>query len=146
MSKEILLVVEAVSNEKDVSEDVIFDAIEAALASATRKKHGGDIEARVVIDRKSGDYSTFRRWEIVPDPELGVLEAPSRQITQSAAAILEPELGLGDFIEEEVESVLFGRIAAQTAKQVIVQKVRDAERAKVVANFSERKGQLVLHA
>ncbi|MBK5963877.1 transcription termination/antitermination protein NusA [Thiocystis minor] len=143
MSKEILLVVEAVSNEKDVSEDVIFEAIEAALASATRKKHGGDIDVRVVIDRKTGDYNTFRRWEIVPDPEQGVLEAPSRQITESAAAILEPQLEVGDFIEEEIESVLFGRIAAQTAKQVIVQKVRDAERAKVVANFVERKGQLV---
>ncbi len=143
MSKEILLVVEAVSNEKDVPEDVIFEAIEAALASATRKKHGGDIDVRVVIDRKTGDYSSFRRWEIVADPEQGVLEAPSRQITRSAAAILEPRLGLGDFIEEEIESELFGRIAAQTAKQVIVQKVRDAERAKIVANFAERKGQLV---
>lgn len=142
MSKEILLVVEAVSNEKDVSEDVIFEAIEAALASATRKKHGGDIDVRVVIDRKTGDYTTFRRWEIVTDPE-GVLEAPSRQITESAAAILEPQLAVSDFIEEEIDSVLFGRIAAQTAKQVIVQKVRDAERAKVVTNFVERKGQLV---
>ncbi|EGV31438.1 NusA antitermination factor [Thiorhodococcus drewsii AZ1] len=143
MSKEILLVVEAVSNEKDVPETVIFEAIEAALASATRKKHGGEIEARVVIDRKTGDYRTYRRWEIVPDPEEGVLEAPSRQITQSAAAILEPTLGVGDFIEEEIESELFGRIAAQTAKQVIVQKVRDAERAKIVSAFAERKGQLV---
>ncbi|MBK1717512.1 transcription termination factor NusA [Thiocystis violacea] len=143
MSKEILLVVEAVSNEKDVPEGVIFEAIEAALASATRKKHGGDIEARVTIDRKTGDYRTFRRWEIVPDPEQGVLEAPSRQITQSAAEYLEPELKVGDFIEEEIDSELFGRIAAQTAKQVIVQKVRDAERAKIVDAFSERKGQLV---
>ncbi|EXJ16621.1 transcription termination factor NusA [Imhoffiella purpurea] len=143
MSKEILLVVEAVSNEKDVPESVIFEAIEAALASATRKKHGGEIDARVVIDRKTGDYRTYRRWEIVPDPEQGVLEAPARQITQSAAEILEPTLGLGDFIEEEIESELFGRIAAQTAKQVIVQKVRDAERAKIVSAFAERKGQLV---
>jgi len=142
MSKEILLVVEAVSNEKDVPEGVIFEAIEAALASATRKKHGGDIDVRVAIDRKTGDYGTFRRWEIVPDPE-GVLDAPSRQITQSAAAILEPELSVGDFIEEEIDSEAFGRIAAQTAKQVIVQKVRDAERAKIVATFAERQGQLV---
>ncbi len=143
MSKEILLVVEAVSNEKDVPEDVIFEAIEAALASATRKKHGGDIDVRVVIDRKSGDYSTFRRWEIIADPEQGVLDAPARQITASAAAILEPALKPGDFIEEEIESEVFGRIAAQTAKQVIVQKVRDAERAKVVSSFAERLGQLV---
>ncbi|MFB1486435.1 MULTISPECIES: transcription termination factor NusA [unclassified Thiocapsa] len=143
MSKEILLVVEAVSNEKDVPEGVIFEAIEAALASATRKKHGGEIDVRVTIDRKTGDYRSFRRWEIVPDPEQGVLEAPSRQITESAAQILEPELGPGDFIEEEIDSELFGRIAAQTAKQVIVQKVREAERAKIVEAFGERKGQLV---
>ncbi|QVL49939.1 MAG: transcription termination/antitermination protein NusA [Thiocapsa sp.] len=143
MSKEILLVVEAVSNEKDVPEGVIFEAIEAALASATRKKHGGEIDVRVAIDRKTGDYRSFRRWEIVPDPEQGVLDAPSRQITESAAQILEPELGPGDFIEEEIDSELFGRIAAQTAKQVIVQKVREAERAKIVEAFGERKGQLV---
>lgn len=143
MSKEILLVVEAVSNEKDVPEGVIFEAIEAALASATRKKHGGEIDVRVAIDRKTGDYRSFRRWEIMPDPEQGVLDAPSRQITESAAQILEPELGPGDFIEEEIDSELFGRIAAQTAKQVIVQKVREAERAKIVEAFGERKGQLV---
>ncbi|MBK1693723.1 transcription termination/antitermination protein NusA [Chromatium weissei] len=143
MSKEILLVVEAVSNEKDVPATVIFEAIEAALASATRKKHGSDIDVQVVIDRKTGEHTTFRRWEIVPDPVQGVLDAPARQITQSAAAILEPTLGLGDFIKEEIESASFGRIAAQTAKQVIVQKVREAERAKVVASFTERKGQLV---
>ena len=121
---------------------VIFEAIEAALASATRKKQGGDVDVRVLIDRKTGDYRTFRRWEIVTDPDGG-LDAPSRQITASAAAILEPTLNVGEFIEEEIESELFGRIAAQTAKQVIVQKVRDAERAKVVSSFVERKGQLV---
>ena len=143
MSKEILNVVEAVSNEKDVPEGVIFEAIEAALASATRKKHGGEIDVRVTIDRKTGSYRTFRRWEIVPDPESGMLESPSRQITASAAAILEPELSIGDFMEEEIESELFGRIAAQTAKQVIVQKVRDAERAKIVDAFASRQGQLV---
>jgi transcription termination/antitermination protein NusA len=143
MSKEILNVVEAVSNEKDVPEGVIFEAIEAALASATRKKHGSEIDVRVTIDRKTGNYRTFRRWEIVPDPESGMLEAPSRQITASAAAILEPDLSIGDFMEEEIDSELFGRIAAQTAKQVIVQKVRDAERAKIVDAFASRQGQLV---
>ncbi len=143
MSKEILLVVEAVSNEKDVPEDVIFEAIEAALASATRKKYGGEIDARVAIDRKTGDYRTFRRWEVVEDPQEGVLEAPEREITLSAAEILEPGIVAGEFIEEEIESELFGRIAAQTAKQVIVQKVREAERAKVVDTFLERKGELV---
>lgn len=143
MSKEILLVVEAVSNEKDVPEDVIFEAIEAALASATRKKYGGEIDARVAIDRKTGDYRTFRRWEVVEDPQEGVLEAPEREITLSAAEVLEPGITAGGFIEEEIDSELFGRIAAQTAKQVIVQKVREAERAKVVDTFLERKGQLV---
>ncbi|AUB81140.1 transcription termination factor NusA [Candidatus Thiodictyon syntrophicum] len=143
MSKEILLVVEAVSNEKDVPEDVIFEAIEAALASATRKKHGGEIDARVVIDRKTGDYRTFRRWEVMEDPQAGVLEAPERQITLSAAEMLEPGLKAGDFMEEEIDSELFGRIAAQTAKQVIVQKVREAERTKIVDAYTERKGELV---
>ena len=143
MSKEILLVVEAVSNEKDVPENVIFEAIEAALASATRKKHSGEIDVRVAIDRKTGDYRSFRRWEVVEDPLEGVLEAPERQITLSAAQILEPGLGVGGFMEEEIDSELFGRIAAQTAKQVIVQKVREAERAKIVDAYMHRKGELV---
>ncbi len=143
MSKEILAVVEVVSNEKDVPEDVIFEAIEAALASATRKKYGGEIDARVSIDRKTGDYRTFRRWQVMEDPEAGVLEAPEREITFSAAEVLEPGIGVGEFIEEEIESELFGRIAAQTAKQVIVQKVREAERAKIVETFLGRKGELV---
>ncbi|NBC12080.1 MAG: transcription termination/antitermination protein NusA [Gammaproteobacteria bacterium] len=143
MSKDILLVVEAVSNEKDVPKEIIFEAMEAALASATRKKHGGDIEARVAIDRESGDYETFRRWEVVPDTEGEPLESPERQITLSAAKELDPALDLGGYVEEPMESVLFGRIAAQTAKQVIVQKVREAERAKVVEMFQHREGELV---
>ena len=143
MSKDILLVVEAVSHEKDVPKEIIFEAMEAALASATRKKHGGDIEARVAIDRETGDYESFRRWEVVPDTEGEPLEAPERQITLSAAKELEPGLDLGGYVEEPIESVLFGRIAAQTAKQVIVQKVREAERAKVVEMFQHREGELV---
>lgn len=143
MSKEILLVVDAVSHEKDVPKDVIFEAMEAALASATRKKHGGDIEARVAIDRTTGEYETFRRWEVVADPDGEPLEAPERQITLSAAKELDPALDLGGFVEEEIESVLFGRIAAQTAKQVIVQRVREAERAKIVEAFQGREGELV---
>jgi len=143
MSKEILLVVDAVSNEKDVPKSIIFEAMEAALASATRRKHGGDIEARVAINRETGDYETFRRWEIVEDQDGQALEAPARMITLSAAEVLDPGLGVGDFIEEQIESELFGRIAAQTAKQVIVQKVREAERAKIVEMFKEREGELV---
>ncbi len=143
MSKEILLVVEAVSNEKDVDKEIIFDAMEAALASATRKKHGGDIEARVAINRETGEYETFRRWEIVEDQDGEPLEAPERMITLSAGKELDPTLDLGDYIEEQIESVLFGRIAAQTAKQVIVQKVREAERAKIVEMFKQREGELI---
>jgi N utilization substance protein A len=143
MTKEILLVVDAVSNEKGVAKDVIFEAIEAALASATRKKHGGDIDVRVSIDRHSGDYATFRRWEIVEEGGDDGLEAPERQISLAAAHELEDDAALGGFIEEPMESVSFGRIAAQTAKQVIVQKVREAERAKVVEAYIDRKGELV---
>ncbi|MBK5938791.1 transcription termination factor NusA [Halochromatium roseum] len=143
MNKEILMVVDAVSNEKDVSKEIIFEAIEAALASATRKKHGGDIEVRVSIDRGTGDYETFRRWEVVEDQDGEPLEASERQITISAAKELDPSLELGSYIEEQIESVLFGRIAAQTAKQVIVQKVREAERAKIVELFKSREGELV---
>jgi len=143
MSKEILLVVEAVSNEKDVPKEVIFEAMEAALASATRKKAAGDIDARVVIDRDSGEYHTFRRWEVVADPDEEGLEAPERQMGLAAARAIDPGVAVGDFIEEPMESVLFGRIAAQTAKQVIVQKVREAERAKIVEAYTDRKGELV---
>ena len=143
MSKEILLVVDAVSNEKDVERDVIFQALEAALASATRKKHGGDIDARVAIDRKTGDYTTYRRWLVVEESGDQGLEFPSKEITFEAAQELEPGIQPGDYIEEEIESVAFGRIAAQTAKQVIVQKVREAERAKVVEAYADRKGELI---
>jgi N utilization substance protein A len=143
MSKEILLVIDAVSNEKDVDRDVIFEAMEAALASASRKKHGGDIEARVEIDRETGDYRTFRRWLVVEESGDMGLEFPSREITLEAAQELEPDIEADGYIEEEIESVAFGRIAAQTAKQVIVQKVREAERAKIVEAYEDRKGELI---
>ena len=142
MSKEILLVVDAVSNEKGVDEEIIFEALEAALASATRKRSGKDIEVRVQIDRESGDYETFRRWEVVEDD--AEQEFPLRQITLSAALEEDPELELGGWVEDEIESVDFGRIAAQTAKQVIVQKVREAERARIVEAFKDRVGELVM--
>ncbi len=141
MSKDILLVVDAVSNEKGVDKEIIFEAIEAALASATRKKHGGEIDVRVQIDRETGDYSSFRRWKIVENQEA--IESPLTEITYDAAQELEPGIELGGYIEEPIESVEFGRIAAQTAKQVIVQKVREAERAKMVEAYKERKGELV---
>ncbi len=141
MNKEILLVVDAVSNEKAVDPEVIFEALEAALASATRKKNGMDIEVRVRIDRESGDYDTFRRWEVVEDDMEQ--EFPLRQITISAAQVDEPEIQLGGFVEEQIESVEFGRIAAQSAKQVIVQKVREAERQRMVDQYRDRMGELV---
>jgi N utilization substance protein A len=142
-SKEILLVVDTVSNEKGIDRDIIFEAIEAALASATRKKYQRDIEVRVDIDKKTGEYKTFRRWEVVEPGENG-LEEPLRQITLEAARIDQPELELGDFIEEPIDSVEFGRIAAQTAKQVIVQKVREAERRKVIDAYTDREGTMVM--
>ncbi|MBK1672180.1 transcription termination/antitermination protein NusA [Ectothiorhodospira shaposhnikovii] len=143
MNKEILLVVDAVSNEKGVEKAVIFEAIEAALASATRKKHGGDIDVRVSIHRDTGDYESFRRWLVVDDedPEF---ESPDRQILYSYAIQKNPDVQVGDYVEMSIESVDFGRIAAQTAKQVIVQKVREAERAKVVDEFQSRVGELVM--
>ena len=144
MNKEILLVVETVSNEKAVERDVIFGAIEAALASATRKKSGKDIEVRVAIDRKTGDYETFRRWLVVDDSESQALENPLAEITLEAARIDEPDIQVNDYVEEQIESIEFGRIAAQTAKQVIVQKVREAERAKVVEAFQDKVGQLIM--
>lgn len=143
MNKEILLVVDAVSNEKGVAKEIIFEAMEIALATATKKKHGGDVDVRVEIDRETGDYETFRRWEAIDDSETQQLECPERQITLSAARVDSPEIEPGEFVEDQVESVEFGRIAAQTAKQVIVQKVREAERAQVVDAYQDRVGELI---
>ncbi len=136
------MVVDVVSNEKGVAKDIIFEAIEAALASATKKRNREDIEARVAIDRETGDYDTFRCWEVVDDdPES--LEVPSRQVKLSDAKEKNPDIEIGQYIEEPMESVEFGRIAAQAAKQVIVQKVREAERAQVVDAYQDRVGEMV---
>lgn len=143
MNKEILLVVDAVSNEKGVDKETIFEALEVALATATKKRYGHEVEVRVAVNRETGDYDTFRRWQVVEDDGV---EHPERQITLSAARFDEPEIELGEFVEEPIESVAFGRIAAQTAKQVIVQKVREAERAQVVEAYQDRVGQLVTGA
>lgn len=141
MSKEVLLVVEAMSNEKGVDKEVIVEAIEAALASATKKRTPEEIGVRVSVDRKTGDYSTFRRWLVVEDD--AEIEFPEQEIPLSEARKQNPDLNVGDFIEEPMESVAFGRIAAQTAKQVIVQKVREAERAKVLNAYRDRVGELI---
>ncbi len=140
MNKEILLVVEAVSNEKDVPKQVIFEAIELALATATKKRYDEEADIRVVIDRMTGDYETFRRWLVVADDQLAQL---GTELTLEEAAEKAEGLVAGDVFEEQVESIGFGRIAAQTAKQVIVQKVREAERAKVVEEYKGRVGELV---
>ena len=143
MNKDILYVADAVSNEKGVDKEIIFEAIEAALATATRKKNAKDIDVRVDIDRETGDYETFRRWLVVEDNGEG-LENPLTEVTLEAARIDEPDIQTGDFVEDQIESVEFGRIAAQTAKQVIVQKVREAERARVIEAYQGREGELVM--
>ena len=142
MNKEILMVVDAVSNEKGVDKEVIFEALEAALASATRKKYGEEWDARVAIDRKSGDYETFRRWKVFADDSTE-LEAPERELRLEDAQEIDPKVEVGAFVEQPMESVSFGRIAAQQAKQVIVQKVREAERQQVVDAYQDRVGTLV---
>jgi N utilization substance protein A len=141
MSKEILLVVDAVSNEKGVSKDVIFGALEAALASAARKLSDDECDVRVAIDRETGEYETFRRWEVIE--EDAEMEFEDAQMFLAAAVEIDPEIELGGFIEEPMENAGFGRIAAQTAKQVIVQRVREAERAQVVEEYENRAGELI---
>jgi N utilization substance protein A len=141
MSKEILLVVDAVSNEKGVDKDVIFGALEAALASAARKLSEEERDVRVSIDRSTGEYETFRRWEVIADDDE--MEFEDAQLFLSAAREIDPEIEVGDYIEEPMENAAFGRIAAQTAKQVIVQRVREAERAQVVEEYQDRAGELV---
>ena len=142
MSKEILMVVDAVSNEKGVEKEIIFEAIEAALASATRRKHGEDIDVRVAIDRQTGDYDTFRRWKVFED-ESTELEFPDRELRMIDAVDVDENAEPGGYVEVPMESVEFGRIAAQTAKQVIVQKVREAEREQVVEEYQDREGELL---
>ncbi len=143
MNKEILYVVDAVANEKTIGKELIFQAIETALAMASRKKYGMGIDVRVAINRQTGDYETFRRWVVVDDedPEF---ESPERQILKSYAEARGLDAAIGDYIEEPIASVEFGRIAAQTAKQVIVAKVREAEREKVVSAYRDRIGHLVM--
>ena len=140
MNKEILLVAEAVSNEKGVDRDIIFQAIEQALATATKKRYDEDSNIRVVINRETGDYETFRWWEVVADDVLAEL---GTQFTTEEAVEVNESLKVGDIHEEQVENIEFGRIAAQAAKQVIVQKVRDAERALVVDEYRDRVGELL---
>ena len=138
MNKEILAVVEAVSNEKSLPREKIFEALESALATATKKKYEQEIDVRVEIDRKSGDFDTFRRWVIVEE-----VTQPTKEITLEAARFEDESLNVGDYVEDQIESVTFDRITTQTAKQVIVQKVREAERALVVDQFRDQEGEII---
>lgn len=142
MNKEILTVVDAVSNEKGVEKEIIFDALEAALAAATRKKHGEDWDVRVAINRKTGDYETFRRWRVFAD-DSNELENPEAELRMDDAVDVTADAEIGGYVEQQIESVAFGRIAAQQAKQVMVQKVREAERAQVVDAYQGRVGTLI---
>ena len=142
MTKEILMVVDAVSNEKGVDKEIIFEAIEAALASATRSRHGEDIDVRVAIDRETGEYETFRCWLVFED-ESPDLEFPDRELRMIDAVDIDEKAEPGGYVEVPMDSVEFGRIAAQTAKQVIVQKVREAEREQVVEEYKDREGELL---
>lgn len=144
MNKDILLIAQSIANERGVEEEVIFEAIESALASTAAKSLPGEVFMRVAIDRKTGDYETFRRWQIVADDELELQEFPEQVIALSQAHAIDDDLSIGDFIEEAVQNPEFGRIAAQQAKQVLVQKVREAERDKIIAQYQARLGTLMI--
>jgi len=140
MNRELLLLVDALAREKNVAKEIVFTALESALASATKKRFTDEVDARVSIDRETGDYDSFRRWTVVPDEEH---EEPAYQIAITDAAARDPALALGDVVEEPLEPVEFGRIGAQAAKQVILQKIRDAEREQILNDFLEREDNLL---
>ena len=136
MNRELLMLVEAISREKNVEHDVVFGAVEAALAQAAKKLYEGEVDLRVAIDRETGEYETFRRWHVVPD-EAG-LQLPDQEILLFEAKEQIPDIELDEYIEESVESVPIGRIGAMAAKQVILQKIRDAEREMLLNDFMSR--------
>jgi len=140
MSRELLLLVDALAREKNVERETVFGALEQALASATKKRFREEVEARVEIDRETGEYKAFRRWHVVPDD---LFEAPERQMLLREAQEQSPDMQLDDYVEEPLEPVEFGRIGAQAAKQVILQKIRDAEREQILNDFLARKEHLV---
>jgi len=140
MSRDLLLLVDALAREKNVPRDIVFGALEMALASATKKRTNDEADVRVDIDRETGEYESFRRWLVVPD---GTIENPEQQIGLTAAQLQLPDIALEEFVEEELEPIDFGRIGAQAAKQVILQKIRDAEREQLLNDFLDRKEFLV---
>ena len=135
MRRELLMLVDALAREKNVDKDIVFASLELALASATKKRFKEDADTRVAIDRETGDYESFRRWQVLPDEEI---EEPARQLTLEEARKTDPEVELEGYIEEALEPIEFGRIGAQAAKQVILQKIRDAEREQILNDFLER--------
>lgn len=140
MSREILLLVDALAREKNVSKEIVFSALESALAQATKKRINDEADVRVSINRETGDYESFRRWQVLPDPEV---ENDEAQMGLIDAREEYPDIQVGDYVEEGLEPIDFGRIGAQAAKQVILQKIRDAEREQVLNDFLERKEHLV---
>ena len=140
-----MLVAEVFSNEREIEKEIVFQAIESALEAATVKRHANVIKARVEINRKTGDYITYRQWEVVDvnPTSAGDVEFPTTQVLLEVARLDDANIQVGDFVEEEIESVDFGRIAAQTAKQVIIHKVREAERLKIVEAYKDRVGELI---
>jgi N utilization substance protein A len=141
MSREVLLLVDALAREKNVNKEIVFGALEAALASATKKRFGDEeADVRVTIDRNAGEYESFRCWEVMDDESF---ETPELHIKLEEARKIDPNYQIGEFVEESLESIDFGRIGAQAAKQVIFQKIRDAEREQILADFMERSEHLV---
>ncbi len=140
MNKEILLLVDVLAREKNVDKEIVFGALELALASASKKKFNEDVEIRAAVDRETGEFTFFRRWAVVPDVEI---ETPSREYKLHEAVEEKPDSKVGDFIEEPLEGFDPGRIGAQTAKQVIVQRIRDAEREQILNDFLAREEHLV---
>ena len=140
MSREILLLVDVLAREKNVGKEVVFGALELALASASKKRIHDDADVRVSVDRETGDFETFRRWEVVADENY---LNENNQVPISEAKEQDPEVEVGDFLEQATEPVDFGRIGAQAAKQVILQKIRDAEREQILTDFLDRKEHLV---
>jgi N utilization substance protein A len=141
MSREVLMLADALAREKNVDREIVFEALELALASATKKRYEEDVDVRVGIDRESGEYESFRRWLVVPN-EAG-LQEPDKEILLFEAQEQFPDMEVGEYIEEQIESLAFGRIGAQAAKQVILQRIRDAEREQILNDYLER-GELVM--
>src|SRR3989337_1621942 len=140
MNREVLLLVDALGREKNVEKEIVFGALELALASATKKRFQEDVDVRASVDRTTGEFSFFRRWQVMNDGEV---EEPARQIALSEAKQQNPDIQVSEYIEKPLGGLEVGRIGAQTAKQVILQKIRDAEREQILNDFLSRKEHLV---